>query len=91
MYGPMDGERHVDVNRSEQGTRMGCIFGTIGFCLCVGNRIYSKLAEEFPEFVQRALTDDAPAFIQPPADGDWQPLFTRYPPTCTGSYNWARP
>jgi hypothetical protein len=77
-YEDEDGNYHMDVIISEEGVRMGCVIGGFCFNATMHDRVYSKLAIQFPEFVLRALTDDLTEFGQPddPDDYDqWQAIY----------------
>ena len=71
-----DGRTIIQIIWSACGTRQGCVFGSIGFDIVMDD-IYTTLQRDYPEFVIRALTDDMPVFIPPPADGEWEPLYSR--------------
>jgi len=63
---------------SKEGTRMGCALGSVGYDLTVKS-VYDKLAETFPDFMLRALTDDLIFMIPPPANGaSWNDQLQRY-------------
>ena len=79
----LNGDITAYVNWSVQGTRQGCVLGSIGFCLTT-QTIYETLAAEFPSFLIRAITDDMPTAIPPPPDPTneaWQALY-RTTPAC---------
>ena len=54
---------------SKQGTRMGCVLGTIGFNL-VADIVYRHMTTKFPHFELFSLTDDCISGIPPPPNGD---------------------
>ena len=54
---------------SKQGTRMGCVLGTIGFNL-VADIVYRHMANKFPHFELFSLTDDLISAIPPPPNHD---------------------
>jgi hypothetical protein len=70
-----EGVLHVKLIWSEEGTRMGDLFGSIGFDI-VADIIYVELAKLYPDFHSRALTDDLPVFIPPPLD--YQAFYLKY-------------
>jgi hypothetical protein len=63
----LDDIAKIHVFLSQQGTRMGCVLGSIGFDLVVDN-IYQQLAAKYPHFELFALTDDLICGIPPPVD-----------------------
>ena len=78
VYKGEDGETKVSVMVSAEGSRMGCVFGSMGFNITVGPR-YTILATEFPEFILRALTDDLPAIIpHQETEEKWYGIYVRY-------------
>ena len=71
-----DGSVTVTTRWCSNGTRMGCVLGSLGFNISLHD-VYTKLADDFPEYLLRAMTDDAPACISAPTDGDWQRVYRR--------------
>jgi hypothetical protein len=61
---------------SSTGSRQGCVFGSAAFNLTV-HPLYEKLAQKYPNFTLRALTDDLPVFAYP-GIGEWPQFYTDY-------------
>jgi hypothetical protein len=53
----VDGEEGFRVIWSEEGSRMGCCFGSLGFDLTVQD-LYEHIAKLYPDACLKALTDD---------------------------------
>ena len=51
----IDGAAHIVL--SMEGSRMGCVLGSFGFCLTVQD-IYESIQKRFPHLICKALTDD---------------------------------
>ena len=58
IYTDEDGTQHVSIIRGHEGTRMGCVLGSIGFDMAEHHYIFQFLRDEFPNVLFRALTDD---------------------------------
>ena len=51
------------------GTRMGCVLGSIGFDITVHHFVYSKLSVAHPKVDYKSLTDDLPTAVPAPREG----------------------
>jgi hypothetical protein len=73
-----EGIKHMKCIRSVEGTRMGCVFGSLGFNMAQEVFIFSKLRKEFEDVITMALTDDyIPVFSPIQKDGvfDWEATY----------------
>ena len=59
------------VSFNTEGTRPGCVFGSLGFDVALHHFVYKHLCIEFPDIIMRALTDDMPNFICGQTDEEW--------------------
>ena len=77
---PTTNEMFVTVIRGEEGARMGCKLGSLLFGITMDD-VYKQLAEEFPEFVSPAHTNDNPTAFPPPEDNSregWEKALRKY-------------
>ncbi len=59
---------------SEQGSRMGCTFGSFGFDITVQD-IFEAVGDRHPQLLSKALTDDYNLAIPKPENGDFKKAF----------------
>ena len=81
LFAYTDGDkRHVLALPSDEGTRIGCVLGSVSYDMAV-EVVYKTLQAEYPDWVFRALTDDLTPLIPPPDDAGggqaWQHLYAR--------------
>jgi hypothetical protein len=73
-----DGNQAVKCILGREGSRMGCVLGSILFDITEHVRIFTPLQRQFPDVIMRALTDDlTPAFPPPTASTNWDSVFQR--------------
>ena len=82
VFHDTDGRPHVRTILCREGTRMGCVLGSLGFDLAVDLFIYRPLTSLFgqEEVTMRALTDDLHRVWEPPPTNslaDWETTFDR--------------
>ena len=58
------------------GVRMGCPLSSLSYDALLKDA-YANCVAKYPDFVQFGITDDFPAFIPPPTDGNWNALYVR--------------
>ena len=75
-----EGNRVLHITFSTDGTRAGCVLGSLGFDVCMHHSVYRQLLLEFPEMVIRALTDDMPSFFRPEetTDEGWYGMYDMF-------------
>ena len=68
-YRDTNGTPCIGVIWGRNGTRMGCVFGSIGFDMAVHHNVYSELAIKHTDVDFKSLTDDLPMAVPaPPMD-----------------------
>ena len=55
---------------------MGCPLSSLSYDALLKDA-YADCVAKYPDFVQFGITDDFPAFIPPPSDGNWNALYVR--------------
>ena len=81
-YQLADGTSAISVMWSMEGTRMGCVLGSLGFNITIQKRLYGPLGEEYPNNPTCALTDDRISAIPTPQQGaslaDWDDFYDNH-------------
>ena len=62
-YTDDEGNNCLGVTRSQEGSRMGCVLGSISFNLTAYHGVFKPLAVEFDKYTLLALTDDLTPFL----------------------------
>ena len=90
-YPGEDGLLHVRLNYSQDGARMGCVLGSTLYDLGVAP-LHDKLANKYPSFTLRALTDDIIAAAAPPrSEAEWHEFYLRYADYLFDLKEWGEP
>ena len=82
---------HVRLISSEEGTRMGCVFGSLLYDIGVAP-LHDKLVAKYPYFHLGSLTDDILTAAPPPhSDTEWQDFYRRYVEYLADFQTWGEP
>jgi hypothetical protein len=83
------GNLHIRLCHSEEGTRQGCVFGSVFYAFGIAP-LHERLAEKFSEFNLDALTDDLIGTAHPPmSDTEWQIFYRRYADYLSDLQSWG--
>jgi hypothetical protein len=85
-----EGRDHYMIINSEEGARMGCVWGAVALGIAAHVHVYEPLHLKFPEMEAVAICDDLIPFINE-GGGGWQEAFRDYANYLEEYQNFANP